>query len=101
MFPQTILEVFSQTVLYRCPALTGFYHISVFYRFKIRCSVGLGKAAHQTISTLPKGVIEVAALPDISRFGAHVVSDTVVKVAFISEGAYSVLLQRGTSYWCS
>lgn len=60
--------------------------------------MGLGKAAGQTISTLPKGVIEVAALPNISRLGAHVVRHTVVKVAFISKGAYFILLQGWKSY---
>lgn len=93
MFSQTILEVFTQAVLDRGPALAGFYYIGVFYGFEIGCSVSLGKAAGESISTLPKGLIEVAALPDISRLGAHVVGDTVVKVAFISKGAYFILLQ--------
>lgn len=98
MLSQTILEVFTQAVPYRGPALTGFYYSSVFHSLKLRCSVGLGKAAGQTISTLPKGVVEVAALPDVSRLGAHVVRDTVVEVAFISKGAYFILLQGWKSY---
>lgn len=98
MFSQSILEVFTQAVLYRGPAFTGFNYISVFYSFKIGCSVGPGKAAHQAISTPPKGVIEVAALPDISRLGAHVVRDIVVKVAFISKGAYFIFLQGWKRY---
>lgn len=60
--------------------------------------MGLGKAAGQTIGTLPKGVIEVAALPDISGLGVHVVRDTVVKVAFISKDAYFILLQGWKRY---
>lgn len=60
--------------------------------------MSLGEAAHQPISTLPKGVIDVAALPDISRLGAHVVRDIVVKVAFIPKRAFFVLLQGWKSY---
>lgn len=97
MFPQTILEVFTQTVLYGGPALTGFYYISIFYGFKIGRCVSLGEAAGQTISTPPKGLIKVAALPDIGRLGAHVVGYIVVKVAFLSKRALFVLLQRWKS----
>lgn len=97
MFSQTILEVFTQAVLDRGPALTGFYDVGVFHGFKIGCRVGLGEAAAETVSTPPKGVIEVAALPDISRLGAHVVRDAVVEVAFISKGANFILLQGGRS----
>lgn len=61
--------------------------------------MSFGEAAGEPISTLPKGVIEVAALPDISRLGAHVVRDVVVKVAFIPKRAFFVLLQGWKSFY--
>lgn len=62
--------------------------------------MSLGEAAGQTISTLPKGLIKVAALPDIGWLGAHVVRYTVVKVTFLSKRTLFVLLQRWKSSCC-
>lgn len=53
----------------------------------------LGKATGQTVSAFSKCVIEVAALPDVGRLGGKVLSDVMVKVAFISKGAFSIFLQ--------
>lgn len=52
----------------------------------------LGKAAGETVSTLSKCVIEVAAFPDVSGLGGHILCDVMVKAAFVSEGAFPVVL---------
>lgn len=53
----------------------------------------LGKAAGHTIRAFSKCVIEVTALSDVGRLGGKVLSNVMVKVAFISEGAFSIFLQ--------
>lgn len=53
----------------------------------------LAKAAGKTVSAFSKCVIEVAALPDVGRLGGKVLSDVMVKVAFISKGAFPIFLQ--------
>lgn len=53
----------------------------------------LGKAAGQAVSAFAKSVIEVAAVPDVGGLGGQVLRNIVVKVAFVSKGAFPVVLQ--------
>lgn len=53
----------------------------------------LGEAAGQTVGTFSKCVIEVAALPNVGRLSGQVLGDVMVKVAFVSEGAFPIGLQ--------
>lgn len=54
--------------------------------------MSLGEAARETISTLSECVIEVAAFPDVSGLSGQVLGYVMVKVAFVSEGAFPVSL---------
>lgn len=54
----------------------------------------LGVAAGDTESTFSKSVIEVTAFPDVSGLSGQVLSDIMVKVAFITKGAFPVFLQE-------
>lgn len=58
----------------------------------------LGKAAGQAVSAFAKGVIEVAAVPDVGGLGSQVLRNVMVKVAFVSKGAFPVDLQWWNGY---
>lgn len=53
----------------------------------------LGEAAGQAVSTFANSVIEVAAVPDVGGLGGQVFRNVMVKVAFVSKGAFPVVLQ--------
>lgn len=58
----------------------------------------LGKTTGQAICAFSKGVKEVAVVPNVSRLGGQVIWDVVVKVTFVSKGAFPVRLQQKYCY---
>lgn len=54
----------------------------------------LGEPATECIRALSKGVIEVAVVSNVRRFGCHVLGNAMVKVAFFSIWTFSIGLHK-------